>query len=308
MGSFSLYWCHDGLARGYIPYSYISQISNSEKQITIKVYTEHRGRGKEKPFVLQTTDKLQLIRFIAALKNKQYSSSTGKAIHLLLKGERATGDNNMRLEKIQKMPKTTTQQKLHRSKEKAKIIGKGLAELDKQGVVGKELDQRYWKEALSREHFFGLSTSKVSYLATEESRRPFKLTFHQRGENAFLQRGGKVFNTQDHSTAFSGRGSAIFVIAPNKVAYAGSHMVERFHHSSFLAGSAVLSAGEIRTNSQGEIIWFSNKSGHYKPDLPQVLNALRFFQSKGVDLRKVTFMDMMTGIETNAATKLQQHQ
>ncbi|MEZ2345840.1 hypothetical protein [Terriglobus sp. RCC_193] len=60
-------------------------------------------------------------------------------------------------------------------------------------------------------------------------------------------------------------------------------------HSSFLAGKAVLSAGTIRI-VEGQIVWVSTKSGHYKPSVEQMLNLLERLRVYSVNLDKVTVL------------------
>ncbi len=62
--------------------------------------------------------------------------------------------------------------------------------------------------------------------------------------------------------------------------------VGEFHHSSFLSGKPVASAGEIEV-ANGDVIEISNKSGHYKPEQElnkQVLNELN---NQGVNTEKI---------------------
>lgn len=83
------------------------------------------------------------------------------------------------------------------------------------------------------------------------------------------------------------RGRAIFVMDPSGQMYAGSHIVNQFHHSSFLSGGAVLGAGEIETNAQGNLTCITNKSGHYKPTVKNMLDVLTVLNEAGIDLTNV---------------------
>jgi hypothetical protein len=60
-----------------------------------------------------------------------------------------------------------------------------------------------------------------------------------------------------------------------------------FHHSSFLAGGEVASAGDIKVVG-GEIKSISNNSGHYKPGAAFLWQAVRQLEILGVDLGQVT--------------------
>lgn len=64
-------------------------------------------------------------------------------------------------------------------------------------------------------------------------------------------------------------------------------MINHFHHSSFLSGGAVIGAGEIITDETGKLLRITNKSGHYKPEAPQMLDVLNELDRSGVDLSGV---------------------
>jgi hypothetical protein len=69
----------------------------------------------------------------------------------------------------------------------------------------------------------------------------------------------------------------------------GSNAPQDLLHSSFLAGRAVLCAGTIRIE-QGQIVWVSTKSGHYKPSVTQMLNLLERLRVYSVNLDKVVVL------------------
>ena len=79
----------------------------------------------------------------------------------------------------------------------------------------------------------------VKYISKEADRRKYRLKFHA----GTLLRGGAQFDTNQLSTVASGLGWAIWVQAPDSNFYSHSHKLARFHHSSFLAGGAVLGQG-----------------------------------------------------------------
>lgn len=54
----------------------------------------------------------------------------------------------------------------------------------------------------------------------------------------------------------------------------------RIQHSSFFRGGPVRSAGKIQVGEDGRIVWLSNDSGHYRPEDPEVAEALNFIRSK----------------------------
>lgn len=128
---------------------------------------------------------------------------------------------------------------------------------------------------------------KVKYLNAKE-REKYEVTF----QNGRLVRNGKPFSTKNETTAFSGDGTAIFVLSNDKKFYSGSHIVGQFHHSSFLSGKPVSAAGEIQSDKNGKIIKVSAKSGHYKPTIEQNLTMLRTLKENGVDLSSVIFEEV----------------
>lgn len=97
---------------------------------------------------------------------------------------------------------------------------------------------------------------------------------------------GNIYDTSGQSTVFSGKGWAIFVMAPNDTLYANSHKADEFHHSSFLSGAPIKCAGEIKIE-KGKIAKVTPKTGHYKAEAAELNYFLQFCQKNGVDLRNV---------------------
>jgi len=120
----------------------------------------------------------------------------------------------------------------------------------------------------------------------EEERRVYK-TECVEGK---LFRNDSPFDTSFESTLHSGEGHAIFVIGPDDDLYCGSHIGQLFHHSSFLGDSAVRGAGEVTTDSEGNITAISAKSGHYRPTHNENKQMLEWFENKGVDLSGIDFI------------------
>ena len=78
-----------------------------------------------------------------------------------------------------------------------------------------------------------------------------------------------------------------FVVSPGGGFYVHHHEADLFHHSSFLAGGRVLTAGMIGV-SKGRIVYLSNKSGHYQPspeDFHKGINAALKLNLTGLDLQ-----------------------
>lgn len=76
--------------------------------------------------------------------------------------------------------------------------------------------------------------------------------------------------------------------------FVGESLNGVFHHSSFLAGGAVASAGDIKVVG-GEITAISNNSGHYKPGAAFLWQAVRQLEILGVDLSRVTVEVLSAG-------------
>ena len=84
------------------------------------------------------------------------------------------------------------------------------------------------------------------------------------------------FHTQPLVTAASGRGWAIFVVSPEGKMYAHKHVVGKYHHSTFLSGSAVMAAGELVAD-HGVVKFVTAKSGHYVPTIENMRAFVRQF-------------------------------
>ncbi|MNJ22242.1 hypothetical protein D3C77_166100 [compost metagenome] len=116
---------------------------------------------------------------------------------------------------------------------------------------------------------------------------------HKRGEKqlhikngVFYNSLGELFHTGTMQTNAEGPGWGIYVRDPANNIYAHSHKVHAFHHSSFLFGAPVNSAGEIAIRL-GQLIGVTNKSGHYQPEFSHFLGMLDYLHSQGVVLSGV---------------------
>jgi hypothetical protein len=125
----------------------------------------------------------------------------------------------------------------------------------------------------------GFVQAGVAYKEGEQERKPYALTFN-RGK---VYQEGKPFDTKGCVTAHSGKGWAIYVASPHGRWYAGSHRVGAFHHSSFLGGRPVLSAGELQA-ANGTVTLLTAKSGHYQPTMEQFVAGLKSLRRAGVSL------------------------
>lgn len=130
-----------------------------------------------------------------------------------------------------------------------------------------------------------LQTRTVQYCNPTE-RDSYKLTLG----NNIRTASGEVFSTAEMSTAFSGRGWAIYVIDFDQNFYSNSHVINQFHHSSFLAGAPVLAAGELAVDA-GRIVALTNKTGHYKAGARELASALGILEASGVVLATLKVSD-----------------
>ncbi len=77
------------------------------------------------------------------------------------------------------------------------------------------------------------------------------------------------------TTKFSGKlpGYAAYVMDKNGTIYIGEHKTGIMHHSSFLAGAPVISAGMIKVEC-GKVVEINHHSGHYIPKEENLNNFL----------------------------------
>lgn len=123
----------------------------------------------------------------------------------------------------------------------------------------------------------------VKYLTSKKERRAYELT-----GGASLEQGNppKPFDTSSMYSYGMGGGFAAYVMSPSGRLYAAEHRIQRFHHSSFLMGGDVASAGELKVSS-GTLKAITNKSGHYKGTDKNLAATLDRLEARGVDLSSV---------------------
>lgn len=73
----------------------------------------------------------------------------------------------------------------------------------------------------------------------------------------------------------------------------------RFNHSSLNAGKAVISAGIVRFE-RGQLKYIDNMSGHYKPGVEQVHNAVQLIKEMGVPIDDLEVAVCFVRTETGA--------
>lgn len=79
----------------------------------------------------------------------------------------------------------------------------------------------------------------------------------------------------------------IYVMSPDGTLYVGDKKRERFHHSSFLSGSAVIAAGSICVE-EGVLKELTPHSGHYRPSDDDFARCVQSFRDAGVPMEQVT--------------------
>jgi hypothetical protein len=122
--------------------------------------------------------------------------------------------------------------------------------------------------------------TKVKYLSGEE-RLKYQV---QIKDGKLFDAEGNLFDTSKAHSAFGGSGNAIFVMDESGNIYASTvHSIGKFHHSSFLSGQPVASAGEISV-AQGVVKEITRRSGHYQPTAEQLNQFLERLDKGGIDL------------------------
>lgn len=142
-----------------------------------------------------------------------------------------------------------------------------------------EMDPEYAGEETGR-----VWGTKVKYLDQVE-RQQYKLSIK---DGRLFDESGNPFDTSGASSVFAGgSGSAIFVMDEQGNIYASkTQTVGKFHHSSFLAGKPVASAGEI-TVKDGYVKEITRRSGHYQPTEAQSMQVLTQLRTNGVDVSNI---------------------
>jgi hypothetical protein len=108
----------------------------------------------------------------------------------------------------------------------------------------------------------------VTYYGDDAEAEKSRLEFREDGR-LYSVWTGMTFDTKGLQTVSGGSGWAMFVLSPMGKIFAGSHDEGRFHHSTFLGGSAVAAAGEFVVED-GRIKVITAKSGHYQPTVAEM--------------------------------------
>lgn len=123
---------------------------------------------------------------------------------------------------------------------------------------------------------------KVRYFSDRERER-HRLTVH---DGLLHDRRGRPFHSKKGGSFWGGPEEArsIFVMDGKGNLYASNEQDKgRLHHSSFLGGDPVASAGEIGV-VDGKVTFLSDRSGHYSPPAGCITQAIRYLHDEGVNL------------------------
>jgi hypothetical protein len=93
----------------------------------------------------------------------------------------------------------------------------------------------------------------------------------------------KPLDTSNMVTHFSGPGKGIYIMSETGNIHVSSHISGNRHHSSLLEGLPVACGGELQVKA-GQLIWLSNKTGHYRTKIPHLLQVLHQLQKKLVPM------------------------
>ncbi|CAM1372485.1 hypothetical protein TPENAI_70141 [Tenacibaculum litopenaei] len=129
--------------------------------------------------------------------------------------------------------------------------------------------------------------SKVKYF-DEFERIKYKLTIK---DGKLFDNKGVLFDTSKAGTIHSGKGRVMFVMDENGIIYASKFQIRgKLHHSSFLAGKPVASAGELKVVN-GIIKEISRKSGHYKPSKAINKQIIKVLKTSGVETKSIKIIN-----------------
>ncbi|MBA2369678.1 MAG: hypothetical protein H0V82_11730 [Candidatus Protochlamydia sp.] len=121
---------------------------------------------------------------------------------------------------------------------------------------------------------------QVQYL-TREERKTYRcnLKINEQGNCEAITANGNVL----------GDGLYITVLGPDNEFYVASKTPGKFQHASFFSGEAVKSAGMFLIK-EGVIKNFISQSGHYKPEMPEIFQALSKLEKSGVNISKIALL------------------
>ncbi|KAF8641846.1 hypothetical protein HU200_067546 [Digitaria exilis] len=206
-------------------------------------------------------------------------------------------------------PKTATSH-WNRASIKASKVGQGLSQDSK----ALKLASQHWLEAIDPRHRYGRNLHfYYDFWCQSKAGQPFfywldvgdgkdvdlpecprtllkkqcvkYLGPQERKLYEYIIDEGKVIHKQSGEPLDTEGAEWIFVMSTARRLYAGMKEKGGFHHSSFLAGGAIIAAGKL-TAENGVIKSFYSYSGHYHPSTKDLNNFVKFFKESGVDLNE----------------------
>ncbi len=133
--------------------------------------------------------------------------------------------------------------------------------------------------------------SGVTYIPID-NREQYKIHV---GVDGVITRGSEA--TAYDTTQYKGKvpGMAAYVMDGKGNMYVGEHQTNVMHHSSFLAGNKVISAGMVKIE-EGKITRIDHQSGHYAPTKNNFKNALAKINKTAFHHEaKIEFSEKVTG-------------
>jgi hypothetical protein len=123
--------------------------------------------------------------------------------------------------------------------------------------------------------FLGTSSSvhKVEYYEMGKMAQRSQCLVTCKSGKLHIAHDDSLLSTNLMKTVESGYGWGIFVLSPEVELYVGEHVEGEMHHSTFLAGGAVIAAGEL-TVEDGNLKVMTAKSGHYTPSRQNMHNLV----------------------------------
>eukprot|EP00128_Syssomonas_multiformis_P016107 Colp12_sorted_trinity150504_noHs@30293 len=128
-----------------------------------------------------------------------------------------------------------------------------------------------------------LESSQVTYL-NETDRMQYEVVFD--GGLLRYKASGELLTTTSKGFSKDESDRWIFVFSPEGKMYVGLKEKGRFHHSSFLSGASVTTAGRLCCTS-GKLLAIAPHSGHYKTSKETFMHFLEYLESQGVNLSEV---------------------
>ncbi|MBM4440313.1 MAG: hypothetical protein FJ027_07825 [Candidatus Rokubacteria bacterium] len=132
----------------------------------------------------------------------------------------------------------------------------------------------------------------LQYYTIDQDRAHLKLAFrHGKAYKWGFHQGGKVelspYDTDEANDALEYGGSLYVMDGRGRLYVSGQEFgIEALKHSSFMGGLPTLAAGTLRVEN-GQVVWVSGRSGHYRPKVAQMVNLLERLRGYSVDLTKV---------------------